>query len=350
MSDQQTLSELLDDEFRRLAQQTGQEHRATNARQAGWLEVSASQLSRIRRGEANLSREKAIEFAGKLRSDEVDRAKLTAKMLDAFDRAKSASTSSDSPTDAEVLGPLVSLRNVGDLFDRLGTRGSLLCVEYRDNPRATRGQKYPKYGELAGAAIAKGLSFAMFQPFGLFSSDDQVKKAGTANGGTAQKKQLHTETVRSYLKHLQHEVRLVHGAMLDAAIHAAEINGMDKAKARREIPARLILYERRSHEFVGSGIQSRLFYAELNKEWSVEREVWEWIAAAYGPDLFIRRDVPETVIADQFFPIVSFWRDEKRLPTTDVELASAIKKYAKEAEAKLQICPWKVYQRRKNDH
>jgi hypothetical protein len=346
MTDGKTLSELLNDEFRLLSRRTSQPLRAKNTDQAKCFGISPSQLSRIRHGKAALTRDNAVRFAKCLRpdeSDEIETKKLVDKLVDAADTATSVSRTPESAAEIEVLGQLVSLRNVGELFERLGNNGRILCVEYRDIPRSARGQKYPKYAELAGTAVAKGLCFAMFQPFGLFSFDD----VPTKKKATKASKQLHTERVRSYLKDLQHEVRSVHGTMLDAAIRAAERMGMSEAEAKKDIPPRLVLYERDSDEFVGSGFQSRLFYAEIKKEWSVDREVWEWIAAAHGPDLFVRRDVPETVIADQFFPIVSFWREKNRLPH-DNDLTSATTKYAREAEANMSKCPWRVYKGIKN--
>ena len=227
------------------------------------------------------------------------------------------------------------LADAESLFQRLSKPNALLIVEYRDQPRATPEAKYSNFADRAGEAIAKGLHFAMIQPFCAGAYD----KIG--------QKYYHTATVRNFLQQMVLHTREVYLAMLEAALKKC---GSQKPK---DIAKRLVLYERTAADsgcFV-SGIQSKIFLAEIPCEGdsgkSAEREVWEWIAGK-KQDFFLQRDevsLPFEVLSEQFLHITKFWtlQKEKALPLTDAEIEETVGFWGKQLGGKLPPKLWKVF-------
>ena len=142
--------------------------------------------------------------------------------------------------------------------------------------------------------------------------------------------------------------------MLKAALEFAQAQSPEEKlspEKKLKIAQRLMLYERGTtknakfpYNFI-SGIQSRIFYAEIRKGEIVEKEVWEWVAAP-SRDFFIPRDetsMPRNVIAQQFFPVTQFWYVNQRLPQTNKEIELTINTYNRKLEANLPTWIWKVY-------
>ena len=285
---------------------------STNQAQAEFLHVGPGHLSKLRRGVAGvpLTEKMAWKITRVLRpSSPIDQQEELVEELLAACSDKAASPSADG-----------SMLGVSQIFERLSSPGSLLCVEYRDLPRADRTGKYPGFAKDAGRAIASGLSFALFQPF--IGREDLGRGDGQ-----------HTTYVQGYIETLRASVRSVYSTMLHAALEEAKINSKSQAQ---EVKRRIILYERDVGSFVASGLQSRLFYAEIAGSTQQQHEVWEWVAGKER-DYFIERDeksLPPDVVSQQFAPITSFWEREGRLPYTGDEMTRACG-YAREMKAQM---------------
>lgn len=263
-------------------------------------------------------------------------AKTLGAKNDLYQRLSTPIVESSTPT---------SLHQADDLFTRLSQEGSLLCIEYRDMPRATVGAKYSRYVGVAGDAILSGLSIAMFQPFCIPESPI-----------------VHTKTVTRYVADVIDQVRKFYVEVYD---YMSEIE-----PRRKHWEGRIKLFERWDPQraFLGSGIQTRLFYAHFPPELEREAEVWEWVAAE-GGDVFVHRDrssVPHDIILTQFFPITDYFlKDGNQLPATqrvlnkywadhreDVTVfadadVNWIKQNSAVPNSILAPCPWKIFEQKK---
>ena len=334
----EAFSRVLDREFQRLAEDPlhpgSPPHFKTLDNQARFLGVNKSTLSRLRNGKARLNPELARSFSQKLRTDLGEQESLCREL-----EAAGTLQENRGPLSHGQLLQTGDVHSVQSLFERLSNPGSFVGVEYRDLPRAEPHGKYRGYAKFAGQAIASGLSFAMFQPFG-----DAFEAKGEG---------YQTRIVRDYIWNLHQKVHDVYLAMLKAAFDIAQPKtDADKLKIAR----RLMLYERGTdtkdkfrYNFC-SGIQSRIFYAEIQKGETVEREVWEWVAAP-SRDFFVPRDessMPRNVIAQQFFPVVRFWCENQRLPHTNKEIEKTIETHNELLDAKLPTWIWRVYKTPEN--
>lgn len=321
------LSDLLDREFRLLCDRQGLETSGFESveRKADHLGLSQSHLSRIRSGKSGLTKKMAEQIANRLRSDDPTEAeRLAVQLLEATGILGTGGVHTAGERRWQ-------LEAVEDLFQRLSRPQSLLCIEYRDFPRADSRGKYNQYAVNAGQAIAGGMCMAMFQPFGR-----RFEKS--------EKKEYHGFWVREYCERLLRKCRDVYERMKEAAIqHGRELK-LGEAELK-QIEQRIVLYERDGAPFLWSGIQTRLFFAQIPCDNHTNREVWEWVAAQ-GEDLFVRREpdsVPTEAIADQFFPVTQFWEATGRLPVSTHELRNAVKDYQGHIEAKMRSPQWTVY-------
>jgi hypothetical protein len=329
----EALSCVLDREFQRLADEPKLEewpsHFRTLGNQALFLGVNKSTLSRLRNGKARLNPELARRFSQKLRKAAGEQETLCREL-----EAAGTQQEDRGPLNVEQLLQTGDVHSAKELFKRLANPGSFVGVEYRDLPRADPSGKYRVYADFASEAIQKGLSFAMFQPFG--------------NAFEPKGEGYQTKIVRDYIWNLRKKVREVYLSMLKKALDT------DKPKTEAEeleIAGRLMLYERgndpedRFRYNFCSGIQSRMFYAEIKKAETVEREVWEWVAAP-SRDFFVPRDessMPRDVIAEQFFPVIRYWNAHQKLPQSDKAIEETITKQNKLLEANLPVWIWRVY-------
>ncbi len=226
-------------------------------------------------------------------------------------------------------------QEVPDLFERVGKGKGLICVEYRDYPRAYSEGKYQKLALDAGKAIAAGACFAMFDPYG--------------EGYRQEEPYYHTLEVRNYIQVLGERVRDAFFCILTAALADCS-NEAEKQK----IAQRIILYQRGipsevpCQAFLAAGIQSRLFYAEIPvPEARADQEVWEWVATGRETDdIFVQRredSIPQQVVREQFFPIVRVWKKHGELLTSNDDIEKAISLYNKHAGAQLPGNFWTVF-------
>lgn len=302
-----TLAGLLDEALSR-ARAAGAKIGATQAAEAEILGVSPSYLSKLRNGKAPITEAFAASFAEKLEpSDRARRRTLEQELLRT--REGWFSASEDEPAAEDPLPRVVT-----DFFDRLGQPGSLVCVDYRDLPQAVSTGSYPSAARDAATAVARGLSFAMFQPFGPVEELRDRRNAAAMNGGVSPP----FERLFDYLYKLAQDVRRVHLEMLAAAERIARERG-------EPMLGQIVLYEAESapKNPAGCGIQSRTFYVD---HWSGAHhltDIYEWIVGADGHS-FVQRSgesLHADAVREQFYPVPDLWREHgQRLPVRKKEL------------------------------
>ena len=199
-----------------------------------------------------------------------------------------------------------SIQQAKNLFEQLSQEGALLCVEYRDLPRTNAGSQYEPLAKLAGLALANGLCFAMFQPFG---SDDLQND----------RSKILPASVCRYRADIAEQVRDIHLQML---AHAQRAQTEQTGSPQRDLTNRLVLYEQTKDHADLAGFQSRLFYAVIpENEYEDKRQIWEWISQEGGEDLFVlRSNLTLPVIYQQFFEVTAYWHHKKILPISEQEL------------------------------
>jgi hypothetical protein len=227
------------------------------------------------------------------------------------------------------------IEHVKGFLRSVGREGSLVCVEYRDRPRAHSKGKYGRMAQPTAEAIAAGLSFAMFQPF-MSDPDSDLKQEFK-----------HTRKVREYLMEV---CRLTRDAFSHIRKEAYKI-----VKSRGESPdvvdKRIVLYERNSlgnyQTHFACGIQSRIFYtiypSNDTLDAIIHEEVWEWVAGE--PDRFVQREKEMApVVGEQFFPVLNFWhKNGHQLPLSNDELIAATEEGNAELGANLPTDTWTIY-------
>ncbi|MDQ3280889.1 MAG: hypothetical protein M3Q69_05715 [Acidobacteriota bacterium] len=280
-------------EFARLAEGRDEATLLTLAGQADFLGLSESHLSRLKRERVPLTMTAAASMAGKLAAeDAVRRAELEQEL---FSIAGSSADGSESRR-----RDIVS--KVQGLFDSLES-GTLVCIEYRDPPRAEKDGQYPELAWSAAEATARGVGLALFQPFG----NEVLSRPPEADAELA-----------DYLNTLHRRVRRVYRHMFS---FAADLAPDEKKKA--ELASKLVLYERKRAIAMTSGIQNRVFHVigEQNKH-----RVFQWVVGA-DREHFIEWSTEVTnsrALVRQFEPVITYWRDKGILPADDGALAAAM--------------------------
>lgn len=305
--------------------------------QAEFLDITYSWLSRIKNGKVNTTPELAQKMAAKFHPDSMDRRRLLADEL-----LIASTTSADAAPMVESVHP-GDVSEVAALFARLSRKGTFVAVDYRDYPRtAGAGARYPHYAEVAGEAVAAGMTFALFQPFGPTKFFERPAKT------TKNSPYRHTKTVRRYLEDLHDRVREAHLTILSHALKAAaKAKGESLTKPEQlEIARRVMLYEKGETSScpIGAGFSSRLFYVAIPNRDAEITEIWDWIATPVR-DSFLQRapeSLPPDVVADQFFPIVHIWHKDRRLPLRNSEIKSAVNLYSHALDASLPEDFWTV--------
>jgi hypothetical protein len=236
------------------------------------------------------------------------------------------------------------IQKVKEFFSQVKSPRALVIVEYRDLPRSAPQAKYMGLAKSIAEAIAGGLSFAMFQPFG----SDSPHLSGSSRASPAKRAITfrHTTIVEDYCNLIRERVRKAYSYVLGEAIALAPTMEADLRK-------RVVLFERNSaypSSFL-SGIQSRIVFTIYPKgnfpEAPITRQVFEWVAGKED-DYFIEREDNENfvkVVGEQFFPVVAHWSEAFELPHTQALLGHAIAKSNsdKEFAAEIPEDAWLVY-------
>lgn len=280
--------------------------------EAKFLEISVGHLSRIKNMRVTLTDDIIERIVGKFAGDDGNEAFKTS-LRQELRLSRDAHAPSDAPHAPKAVS--VAQGAVSDFFARYAKPKTLLCCEYRDMPQINdiKGA-FPSIAEDAAKAVAAGLAYAFFQPFG---KPEVISK------------QINQCVMRDedpvglrYLLGLAMEVRSAFRKVKELA----EAKGGD---------VQIALYEADKAEVEVSGIQSRLFYVDMVDAGAKERtrKIYQWISGV-DSHYFIERD-KETIspgaLAEQFLPVTEYWSRNFRLPTTDEEL--------REAEG---MCRWTV--------
>jgi hypothetical protein len=249
------------------------------------------QFSRIRSGRAVLTDERARLFARNLLAKNAGIGSLDKVAQELMAVATSVMRDEHQASPARI----------AELFDRL-CGGGLLCVDYRDMPQAFQGAPYERLAAPAGRAVANGMSFAMFSPFG---SPDVLASARDL-----------PPVVRSAAANIAGQTRESYRKIRDEALSVLN--------EPRVIDSRLILYEREVGCQLPVGFQSRLFIAVPPGPYGPRpAELWEWITTPNG-GLFVQREgLQHDAVIEQFFPITTSWAVHRTLPQTKGEISKA---------------------------
>jgi hypothetical protein len=320
----ESVAEILEECFAK-ARAAGAVIGTSTSDEAVFLGISAGHLSRIRNERVPLTDEVIAKITsafaeGNKKYSEALREKLTRIKMLAHARVKtgvrekrlSSSSATSTPTK-------YSIENLDSLFERISSPGSLLAVDYRDLPQARKGGRYPKFGLKAAEAVKKGLSLALFQPFG---SPETIFEKETLIEETLKKTNaLDKPEGKAFLDACHY--------LLDLAVGVREFYRYvtDEANRGGGGEGSIVLYEAvRIHNgkeeispsLAACGIQSRLFYAEYSDSIRSYKEVYEWVVAHPDEDCFIQRDnlsINLAAVRTQFSPILTYWENNKgKLP------------------------------------
>lgn len=295
-----TPRQLLDELFDRVRSQNPSLGTSIAA-EAKFLHMSVGHLSRIKNQRVAMTDDLIDRIVDRFIPDPTANARRQSLRRELTLSREAAAISSPTSTPNEIH---VSKGAVKDFFARYGGPGTLLCCEYRDRPQINevRGA-FPSIGQDAARAVAAGLAYAFFQPYG---RADRIAAA-----------------ITECVKRDEDPVGLRY--LLDVAIEVRNAFMKVKDLAMKLNPnIQMALYEADNEKIEVSGIQARLFYVNFPGSGTKEREqkIYQWIA---GTDnhYFIERDkesVGPGAIAHQFIPITAYWTEHSKLPATEDEL------------------------------
>jgi transcriptional regulator with XRE-family HTH domain len=314
-TEMKSLAEILRENFERL-RDSGAVIARNAAAEAEFLGISASHLSRLLNGKVPLT----DRFIDKLASYFAKEDREYKEKV----RAELNASKEEKPANRPFEIASIFIEEVGNLFDTISHPRSLLCVDYRDKPQAGDRGAYPKLAGRASEAVAKGLSFAMFQPFGTPEAiAEKLRSIATA--------EAETETEEGYVDY---------DPLLPAYTYlyqvASEVRRvyykMRKKAAEEQGKGQVVLYEAnyKDPSIFGCGISSRLFYVSSYAKDRHTEKFYEWVVGASKPEgehYFIERDnrsIDLAAIRQQFHPIPDYWlKNDYRLPENNDELEAA---------------------------
>lgn len=309
-----SVAQLLDERFRELGL-------FKNAPRARYLRTDESTYSRILNGHLTLSESRAGKWATLLFPAEMPAAADFQRRLLGDARPATVREFFDRMVAA---GGTLEAGRMSDLLDVMETvMRPLLCIEYRDVPRAGPASKYEGLGSRLGQAVAHGVNVAMFQPFGHENPLRFLAHAENSNQSLS---------IATQLLQIQQKCRNAYVTFWQDALDECKTGGRRNKEPGDEelsdedlIDRRLRLYERFTNEpFYGSGFQAKLFYAQYLTEAeggaSVRHQrILQWISTPRR-DLLVYRgqaDIDPDAIRDGFYPVGHFFDAAGYLPPID---------------------------------
>jgi hypothetical protein len=204
----------------------------------------------------------------------------------------------------------------------------LVCIEYRDRPRASPGAKYQTLGDRLAQAIAHGVAVAMFQPF--VSASGQIPKPSYANNGVSSDEKASIAADTSYLmEEIRDACRTAYFAFRhDAIQHRIEkeknlltkdkLSDTELEQIYQECDNRIRLYEGYAcNECASSGFGSKIFYVQWkDKNGEVHKRIFEWVSTP-TQDWFLYRgeaEIRPDSLRDSFYPVPHFFESDNFLP------------------------------------
>jgi hypothetical protein len=335
------------------------------------LEVDQATLSRVLNGDMTLTPKRAADWAAVLfRNDAATAAAFAEQMLAAAretqelrQRVREAASSGVATTPANEVervseaseqvpralsvseffedivdngGGVTDARRITELLSALQSedlQNVLICCEYRDLPRAGPDARYEYVATAVGNAIAAGVSFAMFQPFGgdiPLPSDD--KPDTPALNAAIYMTQIRTKCIDAYKLFRDEAIAAFAKTNVVKKPDALMILKEDGARIEAErvlitslcqqlnasvddilISSRLQLYTRSPNggAHLGSGFQARMFYIRYTTKADHINHVriMQWVSTPRR-DLLVYRgqeEVTPDALKDSFYPIPHFF-------------------------------------------
>jgi hypothetical protein len=310
--------DILDEKFRLLGVDL------SNVKRAERLETDQATFSRLISGRLPLTSKRASKWAALLfRDDAIAATEFEKSLLDASENRSQVLTVSDFFESIVSEGGQIAAERISDLFEALKEVDSpLISIEYRDLPRTVPSARYEEVGSNIGKAIARGMAYAMFQPFGSQFS----LEADNANSQVN-----HSRAVKAYMLKIRDECRNAYLSVRHDAIAEAKTIGLPDQKrselqtdisVEQLIDQRVRLYEPiDEYRYVGTGFQSKqcyLSYSTYSNGTSKRHErILQWVSTPRQDILLYRSkgDVDYTAMRDSFFPINHYFDLKGHLPT-----------------------------------
>lgn len=302
------LSAIIDREFRNLESQ-GKGHFPTVQSQAAYFEMEQTYLSKLRSQSQSLSRAKAQLMASKLRTGQ-----SPAKVVELVEEMLQTSR------------PFTKFEEeLANWFEERAASKAIMIVEFREPPVVGPHGFRPDLAKIVGAAVAKGLEYAMLLPVNM----DTIKDQPSAIIGYFITLQDHlTETYRHILERaLDEKIAELAGK--------SEMSKQNKEKALEEVASRLRLYQLNQGGWSACpALGVRLFYTEHPESTNGDSaatqntlgQLWKWVSAKH-PDqtrheILHKEATPELIRATtiRYTPILDYWREKAALPQTQEEL------------------------------
>jgi hypothetical protein len=275
------LADFMDEQFK-----LARRDETTSKDRAMFFEIDAASYSKILTGTLTLTPARAGKWAEALfPKDKVYQAQFVRMALEAVRVPRYPSVSEFCDSIVEE-GGSVPVERIAELFAALQAadiQNPLICVEYRDVPRAGPDLKYHDLGIPLVEAIANRVSFAMFQPF----LTNEPKAGGQ-------------QRAIQYMVKIRDECRLAYRTFRKAALEKTTDVEIDK---------RLRLYERRDLHH-GTGFQAKLFFMQYQTMQFTRKvdhhRILQWVTTP-RQDLLVYRgelNIEPTALKESFYPVV----------------------------------------------
>lgn len=301
-------------------------------------------FSRILNGSLPLTKQRARKWAEFLFNDDSDQAAAFSRRLyEAAQESPSALSVSGFFEDMLARGGVIPAERITELFEALQSSDLervLICCEYRDLPRAAPDARYEYLANCVGEAIAAGVSFAMFQPFGEeipLPLDNEPNRA--ALNAAIYMTQVKTKCIDAYKLFQSRALDALRDRDAKALPRPSTLKILDagnaKAPERDEgiekvcrlmaeleknlspdellISSRLKLYARsiQGMPYLGSGFQGRMFYIRYTTvaDGINHARIMQWVSTP-KQDLLVYRgqnEITPDALKDSFYPIPHFF-------------------------------------------
>jgi hypothetical protein len=289
-------------------------------------------LSRILNGSMSLTRKRAEKWAALMFISDADQAAaFVERMLIAAQPTRLGQSGVQEFCEEVGKAGSVPAERVSDLLEALWSplvERPLVCVDYRDIPRAGPNAKYERLGLVVAEAIARGVGFAMFQPFGVeIPGFDREAKHGET---------IHSFDARNHMLKIRRECRNTYSKYRRLALNKLieleqeeSKSESDQATYEKKINGRIRLFElKKGLPCLGSVFQAKLFYIEFSTtdpetQFTVRHQrVFQWVSTPSN-DLLIYRGshVDPLAIRDTLYPVPHFFHATGALAYPNFEAA-----------------------------
>jgi hypothetical protein len=320
-----SLSAIIDREFRSLESQ-GKGPFPTVQSQAAYFEMEQTYLSKLRSQSQSLSRAKAQLMASKLRTGQP-----ASKVVELVEEMLQTSR------------PFTKFEEeLANWFEERAASNAIMIVEFLEPPIVGPHGFRPDLGKIVGAAVAKGLKYAMLLPVNM----DTIKDQPSAIIGYFMTLQDHlTETYRHILE------RALDEKIVELAAKP-EISKPKKEKALDEVASRLRLYALNQGVWPACpALGVRLFYTEHPESTkgdsaateSTLGQLWKWVSAKNPEqtrhEILHKEATRELIRATtiRYTPILDYWREKAELPQTSDELKLFVEQFVDPAPHKSTV-------------